>query len=78
MLITLTLYTNSKVIFKISYIWLLVQKEKDNMEKEGKPPLMQNVAWWKVGKEALGTNEFPHGTMIDVHSIKGLGEYQFR
>ena len=47
------------------------------MFKPGKPPVIPEVAWWKVGKEALSTTEWPSGTMIDVHNIKNLGGYQY-
>ena len=48
------------------------------MHKEGKPSMIPNVAWWKVGDLALATSEWPSGTMIDVHNIKELGGYQYR
>ena len=52
--------------------------EKSNMAKEGKPPVTMNVAWWKVGNNALATTEFTLANMIDVHNIKYLGDYEFR
>ena len=56
---------------------MIPQKESDNMNKEGKPGMVPNVAWWKVGKEALAITEWPGGDMIDVHNIKDLGHYVF-
>ena len=47
------------------------------MNKPGKPSMIPNVAWWKVGKEALAASEWPSGNMIDVHNIKDLGGYQY-
>ena len=48
------------------------------MYKPGKPAQVPNVAWWKVGKEAVATTEYPGGHMMDVHNIKDLGDYLFR
>ena len=47
------------------------------MHKPGKPSMIPNVAWWKVGKEALAMSEWPTGDMIDVHNIKDLGGYEY-
>ena len=45
-----------------------------NMYKPGKPPMIPNVAWWKVGKEALATTEWPSGNMIDVLLKRKISE----
>ena len=55
----------------------ILQKEIDNMYKPGKPAMVPNVAWWRVGNKAVATTEYPGGHMMDVHNIKDLGDYEF-
>merc|ERR1711963_201215 len=54
-----------------------IEKEIQNMYKPGKSSMVPNVAWWRVGKEALAVTEWPGGHMIDVHNIKDLGSYSY-